>query len=137
MIMYYDNKKLALSIFWLVLGVVLLGLSFIGKLDSSAYSGIGAVLMVIGICRIIAIIRYRRDPGYKEMVDTKINDERNRFLRMKSWSWTGYIVVLGGAVGSVIAMFMGQETLQIMLGWMVCVIMLLYWIIYMVLSRKY
>ena len=135
--MYYDNKRLALSIFWLVLGVVLTGLCLVGKLDSSVYSGIGGVLIGIGICRLIVITRYRRDPGYKETVDTKINDERNRFLRMKSWSWTGYIIVLGGAAGSLIAMFLGQHTLQIMLAWLVCITMLLYWAIYLVLSRKY
>ena len=135
--MYYDNKRLALSIFWLVLGAVLLVLSLMEKLDASAYSGMGGVLMAVGILRIITITRYRRDPDYKEMIDTKINDERNRFLQMKSWSWTGYIIVLGGAAGSVIAMILGQSTLQIMLAWLVCITMLLYWIIYMVLSRKY
>ena len=39
--MYYNNKRFALSIFWLVLGVVLLVLSLTEVLDSSIYAGFG------------------------------------------------------------------------------------------------
>ena len=46
--MYYNNKKLALSIFWVVLGAVLLGLSVTGVLDSDVYSGMGGALMAVG-----------------------------------------------------------------------------------------
>ena len=53
--MYYNNKRLALSVFWVVLGAALLVLSIAEVLDSSIYAG----------------------------------DERNSFLRMKSWAWTG------------------------------------------------
>ena len=38
--MYYNNKRLALSIFWAFLGVVLMVLSITEVLDSSLYSGL-------------------------------------------------------------------------------------------------
>ena len=56
---------------------------------------------------------------------------------MKSWAWTGYIVVLAEAIGVVIAMITGQELLCRVLSWSVCLIVGVYWITYMVLSRKY
>ena len=135
--MYYDNRRLALSIFWVVLGAVLMGLSAAGVLDSSVYSGMGGALMGIGVLQIIRTVRYRTDSGFKEKLDTEISDERNKFLRMKSWSWTGYIVVLTEAVGSVIALLLGQHTVQLMLSYTVCLTIGVYWIVYLVLSRKY
>lgn len=135
--MYYNNKRLALSIFWVLLGATLLGLSIAEILNDSVYSGMGGALMAIGILQIVRIVRYRKDEKYRETIDTEIKDERNVFLRMKSWAWTGYIVVLVEAIGSVIAMALGQETIQLMLAYSVCLIIFVYWLVYIILSRKY
>ena len=39
--MYYNNKRLALTVFWIVLGAVLVVLTVTEVLDSSIYSGMG------------------------------------------------------------------------------------------------
>ncbi len=135
--MYYDNKKLALSIFWIVLGAALIALSAAEVLDSSVYSGMGGALMAVGALRLSRILKYRRDPAYREKVDTEAKDERNSFLRMKSWAWTGYILVIGEALGAVIAMILGRRELQLMLSYSVCLMLMVYWVTYLVLSRKY
>ena len=133
----YDNRRLVLSIFWVALGAVLLGLSIAGKLDSSVFAGMGGALIAVGALQLIRNMRYRSNEEYREKIDIEVSDERNRFLRMKSWSWVGYIVVLVEAVGSVIALIMGQQTVQMVLMYSVCLIVGAYWIIYMILSRRY
>ena len=85
--MYYNNKRLALIVFWIVLGAVLVVLTVTEVLDSSIYSGMGGALMAVGTLQLIRAVKYRKDSEYKEKVDTELGDERNRFLRMKSWSW--------------------------------------------------
>ena len=135
--MYYNNKKLALSIFWVILGTALLGLSTVGVLDSSAYGGMGGALMVVGALQIARNLKYRNDPAYREKIDTEANDERNRFLRMKSWAWAGYTVVLVEGIGSIVAMAMGERTVQLVLAYSVYLLLAAYWISYLILSRKY
>ncbi|MBQ2040976.1 MAG: hypothetical protein II482_02380 [Lachnospiraceae bacterium] len=135
--MYYNNKRLALSIFWMVLGIVLIILNMTDVLDQSIYSGMGSALTVVGFFQAMRNLRYRKDKDYREKIDTELGDERNSFLRMKSWAWTGYIVVLAEGIGVVIAMITGQELLCRVLSWSVCLIVGVYWITYMVLSRKY
>ncbi len=135
--MYYDNRKLALNIIWIVLGAVLFVLSAAEVLDSSYYAGFGGALIGVGILQIVRIIRYRKDPGYRERIDTEVSDERNSFLRMKSWSWAGYIVVLAEAIGVVAAMILGRETVGLVLSWSVCLILVAYWVSYLILKRKY
>ena len=135
--MYYNNRKLILSIFWMMLGAALLGLSVAEVLDSSMYAGMGGGLIVVGALQVARNLKYRKDPEYREKIDTESNDERNRFLRMKSWSWTGYIVVLVEAVGVIAAMILGRQELQQMLTYSVCLILAVYWITYLVLSKKY
>lgn len=135
--MYYDNKRLALNILWMVLGVALFALSVTEVLDSSIYSGFGGMLMAIGGINIVRIVRYRRDDTYREKVDTQVADERNEFLRMKTWSVVGPALVIIGALGSVITMVLGMRDLQLELSFSVCVALMAYWITYLVISRKY
>ncbi len=135
--MYYNNKKLILSIFWMILGAVLLGLSVTEVLDSSIYAGMGGGLIAVGALQLARNLRYRKDPEYREKIDTEANDERNSFLRMKSWSWTGYIVVLAEGFGSVAAMVLGKRELQLTLAYSVWLILVIYWVTYLVLSKKY
>ena len=135
--MYYNNKRLALSVFWVVLGAALLVLSIAEVLDSSVYAGMGGALITVGVLQVLRNLRYRRDSGYREKIDTEAGDERNRFLRTKSWAWTGYIVVLAECIGVVIAMMMGRHLVGEVLMYSVCLIVGVYWITYMILARKY
>ena len=133
----YNNRRLALSIFWVLLGVTLLVLSITEVLDSSMYAGMGSVLIVVGGLQIIRNIRYRKDAAYQKKVDTETSDERNRFLSMKSWSWTGYIVVIIQGIGVVVATVLREDTIRQILSYSVCLMVTVYWISYLVLSRKY
>ena len=133
----YDNKRLFLSVFWVVLGAALLILSVTGKLDSTLYAGMGGGLIAVGLLQIARNLRYRRDPAYREKIDTEVSDERNRFLRMKSWSWAGYITVIAEGIAAIVAALKGQETVQLVLSYSVCLLLATYYISYLVLSRKY
>ena len=133
----YDNKRLFLSVFWVVLGAALLILSVTGKLDSTLYAGMGGGLIAVGLLQIARNLRYRRDPAYREKIDTEVSDERNRFLRMKSWSWAGYITVIAEGIAAIVAAVKGQETVQLVLSYSVCLLLAAYYISYLVLSRKY
>ena len=135
--MYYNNKKLVLSIFWIILGAVLMWLSIAEVLDSTYWSGMGGALLAVGVLQVIRNLRYRNSTEYQEKVDVEYGDERNRYLRMMSWAWTGYIVVLIEALGVVVALIMGQHTIQLILAYSVCLIVGIYWIVYMILKRKY
>ena len=135
--MYYNNKRLALSIFWAVVGLVLTVLSVTEVLDSSIYSGMGGGLMAVGVLQAIRNVKYRNDADYREKIDVEANDERNRFLRMKSWSWAGYIAILVEAAGVIVAIILGEETVRLILSLSVCLILVAYWVSYLILSRKY
>lgn len=135
--MYYNNKRLALTVFWIVLGAVLVVLTVTEVLDSSIYSGMGGALMAVGTLQLIRAVKYRKDSEYKEKVDTELGDERNRFLRMKSWSWAGYFTILIEGIGAIIAMALGERTVQLVLSYSVCLVLVIYWIAYLILSKKY
>ena len=135
--MYYNNKRLILSIFWIAAGVVLLVLSLTEVLPDSIYAGMGGALITVGALHTVRNLRYRKDEEYREKVDVEMSDERNSFLRMKSWAWTGNIVVIVQGIGVIVALALGQRTIQLILSYSVCLILVVYWISYLILSKKY
>lgn len=135
--MYYDNKVLVLNIVYIIAGVVLIVLSVTEVLGNPVYSGMGGALMAIGALRLHRTIKYRKDEGYREKIDTAVSDERSSFLRMKSWAWTGYIVILVEGIGSIVALVMGERTIQLILAYSVGLILAVFCVVYLILGKKY
>lgn len=130
------NKKIYLSMFWFVLGVVLVGCSFAGFIDQF-WNGFGSGLVGVGVIQIIRQMRYRKDGEYREKVDIEVNDERNRFIANKAWAWAGYLFVMTMAVGTIISKILGYDEVTKLTSFSVCFILVLYWGSYMCLRRKY
>ena len=56
---YYNDKRLALSILWIVIGAALCILTAAGILNSAMYSGMGVGLLAVGILLVSRHIKYR------------------------------------------------------------------------------
>ena len=131
-----NNRRMAVSVVWIILGVVLFGCGVAGILDGF-WSGMGGGLIGIGVVHLARMIRYQKNPEYKEAVDTAAKDERNRFIANKAWAWAGYLYVMVAAVGAIAFKILGREDLSIFCGFSVAILVLLYWIFYSWLRKKY
>lgn len=130
------GKKIFLSIFWVLLGAVLVGCELAGLVDTF-WSGMGAAFLVVGALQIFRQIKYRTDESYKERVDVAMEDERNKFIRGRAWAWAGYLFVLVSAVGSIGLRLAGREDMATLAACGMSLLVLLYAGSYLVLSRKY
>ena len=130
------GKKIYLSIFWMVLGAVLIGCDVAG-LVGEVWSGMGGGILGAGAFQVYRQLKYRRNEEYREKVDIAMQDERNHFIRGKAWAWAGYLFVIITAVGSLILRFAGKSELADMAACGMALLVFLYWGSYMVLSRKY
>ena len=125
-----------LSILYGVIGISLVACNLFHAVDDY-WSGMGAALLVISVLQVLRLIRYKSDPQYKEATDTAVNDERNRFLSTKAWSWAGYLYIMIAAIGSIVFKLLDQETLMMVASGSVCIILVLYWISYFIIRKKY
>ena len=130
------DKRYILSIVWLVIGTPLAICGGMGIVDSY-WSGMGFALLVVGILQLIRHIKYRNDSEYREKQESQNNDERVRFISGKAWSWAGYSFVMISAVASILLKLIGLDAYVQVAAGCACLIMLLYWVFYMILSRKY
>ena len=130
------NKRILISVVYLLLGMALFGCG-LSEIVDEFWSGMGGALMGVGLVRLIGMIRYQKNPEYKEAVDTAMKDERNRFIANKAWAWAGYLYVLIAAVGTIAFKLAGREELSVFCGFSVAVLILLYYISHLWLRKKY
>ena len=131
-----NDWRFIVSILEILIGAALLVLGLTGVLDEF-WEGMGTGLIVVGMLMFIRQIRYRTNAEFKEELDVKEKDERNRFIAMKSWSWAGYTYVLVAAVGTIVAKILGHDDIMMMLSRSVCFILVFYWLFYLILQKKY
>ena len=131
-----NHKRLIANIVEIAIGIILSVLGYMGMIDEY-WTGMGTALIVVGIIFMIRQIRYQTNAEYKDSVDVQVNDERNRYLRLKAWAWAGYMLVLICAFASIIFKVFGNDQLSMMSGGCVCLLIVLYWVSYMILRKKY
>ena len=120
----------------IIIGVVLI-ICYLTGVSDEFWGGMGTSLLIVGIIFLIKTIKYKTNDKYREKYETELNDERNRYLSSKAWAWAGYIFVMIAAIGTIILKLMKEEKLMMMASGSICLIMVLYWISYIILKRKY
>ena len=130
------DKRMILSIIWVVIGIALINLEF-AKIVDDFWGGMGFAFVFVGVLQLIRYYRSSKNEEYREKMKIAESDERNHFIRNKTWAWTGYIFILTAAVLSIVFRIIGQDLLSTASSMAICFMLLLYWIIYAVLKRKY
>lgn len=130
------KKRLFSSIVEIVIGIVLIIASMLEVVDEF-WCGMGFSLFIIGVFYLVKAIKYKNNEEYREKCDIEISDERNRYISLKAWSWSGYLFVMAGGIGSIVFKIAGRDDLMMMASGCVCIVMIFYWISYNILSKKY
>ena len=130
------DKKNIYPIVLLAAGLLLIGLGCAEIVDEF-WSGMGSALLVIGVIRLLRFYRLKKNDSYREKMETAQTDERNQFIRAKAWSWAGYLFIMVSAIATIIFRILGQDLLSQFASYTVCLMLVLYWVSYFVLKKKY
>lgn len=131
-----SNRRMIMYVFYTLFGALLFGLGCMEKVDEF-WCGMGSAFMMVGILRLIRIYRFKKDEDYREKVEIEISDERNRFIRNKAWAWAGYLFIMIAGSSVIILKIAGQEMWSLAASYAVCLVLMLYWVSYLILRRRY
>lgn len=134
---YYNNKRLAISIMWIIIGIALLTLSVLEIVDSEFIGGFGGGAIAVGLLQLMRNIKYRTNSEYKNRVDIEAKDERNRYIQLKAWSWAGYVFVICSAIVSLVLYLTGNKEAGQIVSYCLCAELIFYYISFIIISRKY
>lgn len=82
---------------------------------SGFYTGVGSGLIVAGIITIIRNVRILKDEKLLKEKEIYENDERNKMIGLKTWSYTGYAMFILLYVGLLVAGFISEMVLNTIL----------------------
>lgn len=131
-----QDKRIYVSVFWLILGAVLIALSFAGNVDSY-WNGLGTGLAIIGAIQILRYYRLNNNQEYRERRKIEETDERNAFIRNKAFAWAGYVFILSVSILILVLKIANQDIWATAASMAVCYMLILFWGAYKILQRKY
>jgi hypothetical protein len=131
------KKRILTARIFLIAGPLLMAVSIWQNLDNEFFFAWGTALMVIGIVRLRQYRKLMASPEAMRAREVAETDERNVMLanKAKSYAFFWYVLICGVAV--IVLEFMNQVQIATVLAFSVCFLVLLYWISYYVLRRKY
>ena len=128
--------KMYLSVFWILLGIVLFSLSFWEVVDNF-WSGMGGGLIAVGVLQLARFRRMQKDPEYRESMEVEASDERNQFLAGRSWQLAGTLFIITVGISVVVLRLLDQVLLSMAASYALCYLLVLYWIAWLVVRKKY
>ena len=130
------KKDIIFGVIWFLLGLVLTVLCCLETLDEY-WSGMGSALMVVGIVRLLRSYRLSKSETYREKREVAETDERLHFIRNKAWAWAGYLFIIICALSTIVFKVLGQDLLCMVFGGAVCLMLVLFWVSFFILKKKY
>ena len=131
------KKRILTARIFLIAGPLLMAVSIWRNLDNEFFFAWGTALMVIGIVRLRQYRKLMASPEAMRAQEVAETDERNIMLANKAKSYAFFWYVLICSVAVIVLEFMNQVQIATSLAFSVCFLILLYWVCYYVLRRKY
>ena len=119
-----------------LIGAALLVVPMFGVIDDF-WAGMGAGLLGVCTIRIFQIVRYKTDSEYAERVTVNNGDERNRYLAEKARSRGYYYSILIECVGVIGFRIAGMPEFSTLLGYVVCLQLVIYLLSWFWIRKKY
>lgn len=131
------KQRLYVNLGWAIFGLFLIVYWCIRQPENTYPLSLGIAFVIMGILR---THQYRKDTKdektirQKELVET---DERNRMMleRAKSWAFSFSTFIAGDMV--IILSLMGKHEVAQIFAWFLCGMIVLYWLCWHIIRKKY
>lgn len=131
------KKRLYFAIEYIVIGAALILLQFTGRVSSEMSSCFGAAFAVCGVVRVVQYVRLLNDKNRMEQREIAEKDERNVMLWEKARSLAFGIYVLLAGWATIVSYAIHLEFVGQIIAYALCALVVIYWLCYMIIKRKY
>ena len=132
------NKRFIIYVIEIVIGIIIEMLAFSGiTSDPSVLTGIGSGILAVGLVQLFRAVRIEQDPELKKRVETASKDERYAFISMKAKGAAFVIYLIIAGVISMAALILGYESLGMTAAMSICLLVILYTIMFRIMAKKY
>lgn len=131
------KQRLYIGVSYIALGLILILTAGMNHFRNSFFVSFGVALLVMGILRIFKYRKVTRDPKNIRKQELAETDERTRMISEKAKSWAFSFSMLLSGVLVIVLNIMGFHDQAQPFAWYVCGMVILYWVFWVVLGKKY
>lgn len=133
-----NNRLFKISVAEIVIGLIIELWAFSGIVeDGSVLTGIGSGILAVGVVQLLRVFRMESNPEYKKRMETASKDERYAFISMKAKEAAFGIYLIIAAVLCMAWMLLGYREQGMLAAMSICILVLLYAVLFRILARKY
>lgn len=129
--------RLCLAIGYIILGAIMMILSFIGAAKNEMISTFGGMFAVVGIVRVVQYMRLIKDESAIHAREIAETDERNIMIMTKARSLTFSIYIMLSGAAIIVLYLLNKVFAAQIIALVICVFTLIYYICYHIIKRKY
>ena len=131
------KQRLWIAVSYIVLGAALALVALITKSENQFLSSFGIALALMGILRIFQYRKITKSQDTLRKQELAESDERTRMIAERAKSWAFSFSLLAAGITVIVLSVLGQHDLAQPISWVMCGMVLLYWVFYLIAGRKY
>ena len=131
------KQRLRIAISYIALGLILVIADAVNHFENYFFSSFGFALVIMGILRIIRHRKTMRNDQSIRKQELVESDERVRMIAERARSWVFSLSVTGAGLLVIVLNILGHHDAALPFAWYVCGMVVLYWICYSVIDKKY
>ena len=131
------KQRLWIAISYIVLGLILVIADAVNHFENYFFFSFGFALVIMGILRFIRHLKTMRDDQSLRKQELAESDERIRMIAERARSWVFSLSVTGAGILVIALNILGHHDAALPFAWYVCGMVVLYWICYSVIDKKY
>ena len=131
------KQRLYIAVSHIILGLVLLTIALLSKSDNYFLTAFGIGILLNGIMRILRHRKITKDAHSIRKQELTENDERLRMMSERAKSWTFSLSIMAAGTVVIVLSLLGYHDEALPFAWYVCGMVVLYWICWNIIRRKY
>ena len=131
------KQRLWIAISYIALGLILVIADAVNHFENYFFSSFGFALVIMGILRIIRHRKTMRNDQSIRKQELAESDERIRMIAERARSRVFSLSVTGAGILVIVLNILGHHDAALPFAWYVCGMVVLYWICFSVIRKKY
>ena len=131
------KQRLVLAVSYIVCGLLLTAIAALTHSENYFLSCFGVAMVMMGILR---LIRHRKITENEQTIrkqELAETDERTRMIAERARSWAFSYSIMAAGIIVIVLSLMGRHEEALPFSWYVCAMVVLYWLCFAIIRKKY
>ena len=131
------KQRLYIAVSYIVIGLALIAADALNHFENQFFFSFGITLIVMGILRLLRHRKVTKDEASIRKQKLAETDERTLMMAEKARSWAFSYSILIAGIAVIVLSLLGKHDAALPFAWYVCGMVVLYWIFWLILQKKY